>query len=214
MANGKSMMVDTSRCTACRGCQVACKQWNGLPATKTRQTGSYQNPADLSFQTFKLVRFTEGLAQGRKPYWYFFAEQCRHCLAPGCMQGNKTNEIIQDEATGAIIHTAATKNLDFSEVHDGCPYNIPRQDPKTKIMSKCTFCIDRLRGGLVPACAKACPTGAMQYGDRDDILKIVAERVAVLKQSYPKAKALNPDDVRIIFVVTDDPEKYYQWAEA
>lgn len=214
MSDGKSMMIDTSRCTACRGCQVACKQWNGLPATKTRQSGSYQNPADLSFNTYKLVHFTEGLLQGRKPYWYFFPEQCRHCLSPGCMGANKKNAIIQDQATGAIIHTPATKNLDYKAVREGCPYNVPRQDPKTKVLAKCTLCIDRLRGGLIPACAKACPTGTMQFGERDQILKIVEDRVAELQKTFPKAKALNPEDVRVIFVVTDDPQKYYEFAEA
>ena len=60
MSNGKSILVDTSLCTACRGCQVACKQWNNLPGTKTKQVGTYQNPQDFSADTWKLVRFAEG----------------------------------------------------------------------------------------------------------------------------------------------------------
>ncbi len=214
MSDGKSMMVDTSRCTACRGCQVACKQWNGLPGTKTKQTGTYQNPPDMSHETFKVVRFAEGRSDNGKPYWYFFSDMCRHCLAPGCMEGNQKDEIVQDEKTGAVIYTPATKKLDYKKVLAGCPYNIPRQDPKTKQLFKCTMCLDRQRANLVPACALSCPTGSIQFGERDEILKKVAARVAELKQTHAKAKALNPDDVRVIFIVTDDPERYHKYAEA
>ncbi|MFH1060045.1 MAG: 4Fe-4S dicluster domain-containing protein [Pseudomonadota bacterium] len=214
MSQGKSMMVDTSRCTACRGCQVACKQWHGLPGTRTRQTGTYQNPPDFSAQTWKVVRFSEGQAANGKPYWYFFSDMCRHCLNPGCMEGNQKDEIVQDAKTGAVLYSPATKKLNYKDVRGGCPYNVPRQDPKTKEISKCNLCIDRLRDNLIPACAKSCPTGALVFGDREAILKQVADRVAELKKTHPKAKALNADDVRVIFVVTDEPEKYHQYAEA
>ena len=84
MSNGKSILVDTSLCTACRGCQIACKQWNDLPGTKTKQIGTYQNPQDFSAFTWKLVRFAEGKKENGNPYWYFFSDMCRHCLEPPC----------------------------------------------------------------------------------------------------------------------------------
>ena len=211
--SGKSMMVDTSRCTACRGCQVACKQWHGLPGTKTRQTGTYQNPPDLSAETWKVVRFSEGRQGNGKPYWYFFSDMCRHCLEPGCMDGNQKNEIVQDRRTGAVLYTPATKKLSYKEVLNGCPFNIPRQDPRSKAIVKCDLCIDRLRGNRIPACAQSCPTGALRFGDRKEILQKVAARVGELKKDYPLAKALNADDVRVIFIVTDDPRKYYHYAD-
>ena len=214
MSQGKSMMVDTSRCTACRGCQVACKQWHGLPGTKTKQIGTYQNPQDFSAYTWKLVRFAEGKKPDGKPYWYFFSDMCRHCLNPGCMEGNQKNEIVQDKATGAVLYSQATKKLDYKKVISGCPYNIPRQNPKTKVIAKCDMCIDRLRANTIPACALSCPTGAVLFGDREEILKTVKARVAELKKDFPKARALNPDDVRVIYIVTDDPEKYHKYAEA
>ncbi len=214
MSNGKSMMVDTSRCTACRGCQVACKQWNGNPGIKTKQTGTYQNPPDFTPETWKVVRFAEGKAPNGKPYWYFFSDMCRHCLSPGCMEGNKKDEIVQDKQTGAVVYSAATKSLDYKKVHGGCPYDVPRQDPKSKVIAKCTMCIDRQRANMVPACALSCPTGSIVYGDRDEILKKVEARVAELKKEFPKAKALNAEDVRVIFIVTDEPEKYHKYAEA
>jgi formate dehydrogenase iron-sulfur subunit len=177
MSQGYSIMVDTSKCTACRGCQMACKQWNQLPATITKNWGSYQNPQDLSADTWKLVRFSDGVQGNGKLYWNFFSDQCRHCLTPGCMGTAEKEEIIQDGKTGAVLFTPKTKDLDFKATLEGCPYNIPRQDPKTKVLFKCTMCIDRITDNQIPACVKSCPTGTMVFGERDKILEMTAKRV-------------------------------------
>jgi formate dehydrogenase iron-sulfur subunit len=213
MAKGKSILVDTSRCTACRGCQVACKQWKGLPGTQTRQTGSYQNPADLSAQTLKLVRFSEGLKENGKPYWYFFSEQCRHCVEPPCVDAVGDDAAARkDEATGAVLFTEKSKNASFEEVRTACPYNIPRQDEKTKALVKCDLCIDRITNNRPPSCVLSCPTEAMVFGERDVILDRARRRVEELKKTHPNAMALNPDEVRVIYIVTDDPKKYHEFA--
>lgn len=212
MSQGFSILVDTSRCTACRGCQIACKQWNELPATKTKQWGSYQNPQDLSADTWKVVRFADGVDSSGKVYWNFFSDQCRHCLSPGCMAEAEKGEIVQNEATGAVIFTPKTKDLDFKATLEGCPYNIPRQNPKTRVMFKCTMCLDRITNNQVPACVKSCPTGAMLFGERDKILDLTKQRVEELKKDFPNTKALNADEVRVIYVVKDDPKKYYEYA--
>lgn len=212
MAQGFSILVDTSRCTGCRGCQIACKQWNQLPATVTKNVGTYQNPQDLSAETWKLVRMNDGKNGSGKPFWFFFADQCRHCLSPGCMSEAEKGEIVQDANTGAVVFTPKTKDLNFKATLEGCPYNIPRQDPKTKALFKCTMCIDRLKNNQIPACVKACPTGTMVFGQRDKILEEAKKRVATLKKTFPNATALNADDVRVIFLVKDDPKKYYQYA--
>lgn len=215
MSDGKSIIVDTSRCTACRGCQIACKQWNELPATQTKQTGSYQNPPDLNYQTYKVVRFAEGRHEKtKKPYWYFFSDMCRHCMQPPCQVANVKDEIHQDEGTGAIIYTPETSAIDFDMAKDSCPYDIPRQNPDTKVLTKCTMCIDRIANGMKPACVLSCPTGAMVFGERDEILKEVHKRVTELKKTYPKAAAMDADDVRVIFIMTDDPQKYHSHAKA
>ena len=215
MSDGKSILVDTSRCTACRGCQIACKQWNDLPATKTKQTGTYQNPPDFNHETYKVVRFSEGRHEGtNKPFWYFFSDMCRHCVMPPCQAANVGDEIHQDDATGAVIYTPETAKIDFDTALNSCPYDVPRQNPETKVLTKCTMCIDRITNGMKPACVLSCPTGAMEFGERSDILKEVNRRVAELKKTYPKAKALDADDVRVIFIVTDDPKKYHTHAEA
>jgi len=213
MSNGKSILVDTSLCTGCRGCQVACKQWNNLPGTKTKQIGTYQNPQDFSFETWKVVRFADGRQDDGKPYWYFFSDMCRHCIEPPCkisIEMTVKDAVIQDQATGAVVYTEKTKQVQFKDVM--CPYGIPKQNPKTKVLTKCTMCIDRIKNGLIPACVKACPTGAVVFGDRDKILDMAAKRVTELKKTYPKAMAINPDEVRVIYIVTDNPRKYWKFA--
>jgi len=213
MAKGKSILVDTSKCTACRGCQVACKQWKGLPGTKTKQTGTYQNPPDLSPQTLKLVRFSEGLKENGKPYWYFFSEQCRHCVEPPCVDAIGDDAAAsKDEATGAVLFTEKSKNAPFEDVRSACPYNIPRQDEKTRVLVKCDLCLDRITNNRLPSCVLSCPTGAMVFGERDVILDQAGKRVEELKKTHPKAMALNPEEVRVIYIVTDDPTKYHEFA--
>ena len=215
MSNGKSILVDTSLCTACRGCQIACKQWNELPGTKTKQIGTYQNPQDFSAFTWKLVRFAEGKKENGKPYWYFFSDMCRHCLEPPCadtIQGYVKDAVVRDEGTGAVIYTQKTRSVPFDMVRSACPYDIPRQNLRTKVMVKCTMCLDRIQNDRIPACVQSCPTSAMAFGDRQEILGKADKRVEELKKSYPKAMALNPEDVRVIFIVTDDSERYWKYA--
>jgi len=212
---GKSFFIDTTKCTACRGCQIACKNWNRNGASQTKNTGSHQNPPDLDGNTFKLVRFSEVEDNG-KVAWYFFADQCRHCIEPPCkdaIEGYVSEAVVKDEATGAIFYTEKAKEAPFDEVKTSCPYDIPRKAADGRIV-KCTMCIDRVSNGLIPACVKICPTGAMNFGERDAMLALANERVEKLKGAYPKAKILDADQVRVIYLVVDDPRKYHKNAVA
>lgn len=211
----KSFLVDTTRCTACRGCQIACKNWNRNAASETKNTGSHQNPPDLDSNTFKLVRFSE-VDRGGKLDWYFFADQCRHCLEPPCkdaIQGYIDDGVIHDEETGAVVYTEKTKEVPFDEVRQSCPYDIPRQAADGSL-TKCTMCFDRVSNGLLPACVKVCPTGAMNFGDREEILKLAEERLAAAKAKYPDAQLVDADQIRVIYLVIDDPRKYHKFAIA
>jgi len=186
------------------------------PATKTVQRGSHQNPEDLSYVTYKLVRFSE-FEQDGKPVWYFFTDQCRHCTTPPCKmvaESLNVKAITQDEATGAVLYDpkVKVKEKDFKEIRGACPWDIPRWDEKTQGMAKCTMCIDRIKEGLLPACVKTCPTGAMNFGDRDKMLAMAKERLEEVKKKYPKAELLNHDFVRTIYLVVDDPKKYHKFA--
>lgn len=212
----KKFLIDLTRCTACRGCQIACKQWHKLPAEETRNWGSHQNPADLSFVTYKLVRFTEVVVQG-KVDWLFFPEQCRHCTEPPCLgQAELDDEraVIMDELTGAVIFTEFTKLVDAEGVREACPYDIPRLDPESGLLSKCDMCLDRVHNGLKPACVLSCPTGAMSFGEEDEIMALAEERLKKVQETYPDAMLGDPDDVRVIYLFQHDPLAYFDKAVA
>jgi formate dehydrogenase iron-sulfur subunit len=122
--------------------------------------------------------------------------------------------ILKDEATGAVLFTEKTKKLKGQEIITSCPYNIPRLDKKTKQLSKCTMCFDRVKNGLLPACVQTCPTGAMSFGDRADMLDKANKRLAEVQKKFPKASLLDPDDLRVIYLVQDDRKLYHKFASA
>lgn len=209
----KSILIDTTLCTACRGCQVACKQWHDLPAEQTTNLGSYQNPQDLSYSTYKLVRMTETVIDNRLQ-WLFFPDQCRHCLDAPCLSmAVDERAIYRDDMTGAILYTQNTQLLDPEEINVSCPYDIPRVGIEGTI-AKCDFCNDRIHNGLKPACVTACPTGAMQFGDREDILSMADEHLKRARKKFPDASLLNPNDVSVIYLVAFDPSLYSEYAVA
>ena len=208
-----SFFIDTTLCTACRGCQVACKQWHDLPAENTVNLGSFQNPPDLSYMTYKLVRMSEEVIDG-KLHWLFFPDQCRHCIDAPCLEtAYDETAIYKDEATGAIIYTANTKNLDGDEIIESCPYNIPRKGPGGTLF-KCDMCNDRVHNGLKPSCVATCPTGTMNFGERDQMLALAQERLNRVKKRFPKAALLDPNDVNVIYLTTQDPALYAEYAVA
>ena len=209
----KSFFIDTTLCTACRGCQVACKQWHDLPAEETTNRGTYQNPADLSFDTYKLVRMSETSIGGQLK-WLFFPDQCRHCIEAPCLEtAGDPAAIHYDEPSGAVIYTAATKNLDAAEIIKSCPYNIPRKGPDGAL-AKCDMCFDRVGAGMKPACVKTCPTGTMNFGERAEMLDLAQQRLTVVRRTHREAMLLDPDDIRVIFMVAHDPGLYHENAVA
>jgi len=215
----KSFLVDTSRCTACRGCQIACKEWHELPANKTKQRGSHQNPPDLNPYNYRILRFSETL-ENDKISWYFFPDQCRHCIDPPCKgeaEGYMEGAVIQDAKTGAVVFTELTRKLSpeaCESLRSACPYDIPRRDEKTGLMTKCDMCVDRVSNGMLPACVKVCPTGAMNFGERADMLELAQKRLAEARKEYPNATLADADSVNTIFLLVDEPGKYHTFAVA
>lgn len=213
---GKYFLIDTTRCTACRGCQVACKEWNKLLGVETRQWGSPQNPPDLDSQTYRLVRFREYTRKG-KTVRYFFSDACRHCLVPPCKDEADRyvkGAIIVDK-TGAVVYTEKTKELgeNAKEVIAACPYNIPRLEPETGMLTKCHMCHTRVDAGLEPLCAKTCPTGAINFGNETAMRKLARDRLAAAEKKFgDEAQLIYPDEVRAIYLVAADPDKYHEYA--
>ena len=214
----KTFLIDTTRCTACRGCQVACKEWHNLPANATKQRGSHQNPPDLNPNTLKIVRFHEHLDDKGNVVWNFFPDQCRHCLTPICVDMANLavpGSMIQDKETGAVLVTEKCKQLspvDIATIIKACPYNIPRYDEKSKMLTKCDMCIDRVSAGLQPMCVKTCPTGAMVFGERAEILEEAHKRLARVKERFPKARLVDTEEVSVIYLLAEEPEFYHEFA--
>jgi formate dehydrogenase iron-sulfur subunit len=136
------------------------------------------------------------------------------CKATAESVGSKA--ITQDEATGAVIFNpkAKVKAADFKTIRESCPYDIPRYHERMEVMAKCTMCFDRTKEGMLPACVKTCPTGAMNFGDRKDMLERANKRLAEVKDLYKEAMLANADDVRTIYLLGDDPKKYHKFAVA
>lgn len=182
----KAILMDMEKCIACRACQVACKQWNELPAEKTTffaEAGGYQNPAKLSPKTYTIVKFNE-VVEKDKLHWLFSIQRCLQCVDPACIKAcpvEPVKAMTRDEKTGAIY---VNKDLCIGcgACVEYCPFSIPVIDEETEKSTKCTFCVDRQINGMDPACAKACPTGCLAYGDRDEILKMAHKAVDRLKK--------------------------------
>jgi formate dehydrogenase iron-sulfur subunit len=214
---GKYFLIDTTRCTACRGCQVACQEWNKLPATKTRQTGTHQNPPDWNGVTYRVVRFAEHPARENYVSWLFLSDACRHCLEPPCKMAADDlvpGAIVVDK-NGAVIYTDKTKKLakHYQEIKDACPWSVPQLDPRSGRLTKCHMCHDRVAAGLLPACVKACPTGCLNFGDEAQIKKLAEKHLAEAQQRYGDgARILDAEDVRALYLVVTDLEQYLKSA--
>lgn len=175
----KVMLIDLSKCTACRGCQVACKQWNRLPAEKTRQQGTHQNPPDLSRSTWNLVRFTEVPTRDGGLRWLFRKDGCMHCSDPACQRACPVPGAIFQTAQGAVV-IDSQKCIGCQYCVNVCPFEVPRYDEATNKVYKCSFCWDRIGNGQIPACAKACPTGAVTFGPKERMVAQAQARAKTL----------------------------------
>jgi formate dehydrogenase iron-sulfur subunit len=181
MAN--AMLVDVSRCIGCRACQVACKQWNDLPAEDTHNWGSYQNPPALSAKTWTLIDFKE-IQEGGKLSWVFLKRQCMHCEHPACASACPVAALVKLENGAVVYRDKICIGCRYCMM--ACPFRIPKfeWDKPLPLIRKCTFCTDRLAAGLEPACAKACPTGAITFGERDSLIELAEARIENRPNKY------------------------------
>lgn len=164
----KALLISPELCIGCRGCQTACKEWNQLPATKTRNLGTYENPPDLTPNLYNRIRFVEVPSEANVVRWLFVSQRCMHCEDAGCMRICPAPGALFKTKEGVVAFDKE-KCIGCKLCVAACPFDVPRYDDKGKI-SKCHLCSDRISEGLSPACAKTCPTGAITYGDRDDLI--------------------------------------------
>ena len=207
-------LIDISKCIGCKACQVACSEWNDLRAPVGYNLGTYDNPNDLSAETWTVMRFSEvTMDEGKRLEWLIRKDGCMHCADPGCLKACPSPGAIVQYSNGIV---------DFIEEHcigcgsciTGCPFNIPRISKHDNKAYKCTLCSDRVAVGLEPACVKTCPTGAITFGTKEAMKEHAAERVVDLKdRGYQKAALYDPPGVggtHVMYVLKhgDQPELY------
>lgn len=211
MPNGKAILFDATRCFACRSCQVACKQWHELPAEAVvpANRGTYENPPDLSACTWVKIHFKETERSDGSIAWNFVRNSCRHCIDAPCKQAaGNADSITVDEQTGAVLFQEGTKNESYSKIRLACPFDIPRQGADGQLF-KCVMCVDRVHNGEIPACAKTCPNGAIEFGDHDEILAMAEARLEVVRaDGSPNATILDRGSVRLLILLADPASMY------
>lgn len=180
---GKGVLVDLNRCIGCRACQVACKQWNQLPSEETTNRGTIENPPQRSASTFTKMHFTELEYEG-KFRWVFNKTQCMHCQDAGCKAACLVGAF-QKTDDGAIIYDDR-RCIGCRYCMMACPFGVPTfmWESRWPWIRKCTFCADRQGGGLEPACVTTCPTGALKFGDREELIKEARERIGAHPGEY------------------------------
>ncbi|ABQ27530.1 4Fe-4S dicluster domain-containing protein [Geotalea uraniireducens] len=195
----KGFLIDTTRCIGCRSCQVACKQWNKLEADKTANQGSFENPRDLTPNLYNRIRFVEQADSGSVK-WLFMNERCMHCGDAGCMKVCPSPGALYRTKEG-IVAFNREKCISCKYCVSACPFNIPRYGTDDKV-SKCNLCGDRVAGGMPPACAKACPTQSIQFGNRAEL---VARAKAAKKSIYGESDLMG---LGVVYALEGKPEEY------
>jgi formate dehydrogenase iron-sulfur subunit len=187
-------LVDISRCIGCKGCEVACKEWNDLKAEPTCNFGSYQSHEDLTPDTWLLMRFDEIDVDGRLQ-WLIKKDACLHCEEPGCLYACPSPGAIVQYENG-IVDFNQENCIGCQYCVAGCPFDVPRFDAGTRKVYKCNMCIDRVEAGLEPACVKTCPTQAISWGSKEDMVAFGEEKVERLKgRGFEHATLYDPAGV-------------------
>lgn len=198
-------LVDLSRCIGCKACEVACKEWNDLDSEIVPNFGSYQSHRDLSPHTWILVRFTE-VETGGRLRWLIRKDACLHCGEPGCLYACPAPGAVVQYENG-IVDFDRESCIGCRYCIAACPFGIPRFEPGTGKALKCNLCVDRVANGLEPACVKTCPTDAITWGPKGDVLELADRRVRALRdRGFATAAVYDPAGVggsHMIYVVPD-----------
>ena len=211
----KAMLIDESKCMGCRACQVACKQWNDLPGEKTENTGSYENPPELSATTWTKIKFNEKV-DGDQVKWLFLTQGCMHCTEASCESVCPTGAV---KHHGEFVVVDQEWCIGCGYCVQACPFGAihsifePAGGGEQKATAqKCTFCIDRTTNDLPPACVKTCPADALSYGDRDAMIDKGKARIAALQDNgHPKATLYGEHvlgGLHRIYALVDEPSAY------
>ncbi len=230
--------TDTSICIGCKACEIACKQWNQLPASEPLWTGSsYDNTGQLSATTWRHVQFIERIERPDIPLlqpvpalmsgsqstalpffnsdrWLMQSDVCKHCANAPCLEACPTGSIIRTEFDTVYVQQDICNGCGYCVV--ACPFGVIARDQYgDRKAHKCTLCYDRLKDGFEPACAKACPTDSIQFGEVEQLKAHARERLGMLHERGVKEAQLYGVDDSILdgglnsfFLLLDQPEVY------
>ncbi|HQT77378.1 MAG: formate dehydrogenase subunit beta [Rhodospirillales bacterium 20-64-7] len=206
-------LIDVSRCIGCKACQSACMEWNDLRPEMEEFVGAYENPHDLNPAAWTIMRFTEWEDEAGNLEWLIRKDGCMHCSDPGCLKACPSPGAIVQYANG-IVDFISENCIGCGYCVKGCPFNIPRISQADHKAYKCTLCSDRVAVGQEPACAKACPTGAILFGAKEDMTAWASERIDDLRErGFDKAGLYDPPEVggtHVMYVLhhADRPSLY------
>jgi formate dehydrogenase iron-sulfur subunit len=219
MANG--FFTDTTVCIGCKACEVACKQWNPQPEDGYHFSGkTYDNTMALGASTWRHVSFIErpapiGNADTGGLAWLMASDVCKHCARAGCLENCPTGAIIRTEFGSVYVQPDVCNGCGYCV--SGCPFGVIDRNHDDGRAWKCTLCYDRQKDGMQPACAKACPTASIQFGEIDELRHRARARVEHLHEMGVKEAYLYGADaesqpgtggLNAFFLLVDKPEVY------
>jgi formate dehydrogenase iron-sulfur subunit len=220
MSATTAFLTDSTLCIGCKACEVACKEWNNVESDGLNWTGfSYDNTGALGHSTWRHVKFVEAPPEpglgGNAPdtiSWEFSSDVCKHCGVAGCLEACPTGAIVRTEFGGVFVQPDVCNGCGYCVVT--CPFGVVQKNPNDGRAFKCTFCYDRQKEGMTPACAKACPTESIKFGEISAMELAAQERVQELHgRGMQDAKLYNPTDTSVegihaMFIIRGDERSY------
>ena len=212
-------LIDVSKCIGCKACQTACMEWNELRDEVGVNSGVYDNPIDLTPQSWTVMRFAEHETNDGNLEWLIRKDGCMHCEDPGCLKACPSPGAIVQYNNG-IVDFHQENCIGCGYCVSGCPFDVPRISKKDNRAYKCTLCSDRVAVGQEPACVKTCPTGAIMFGTKEAMKEQAAGRIEDLKErGFQNAGLYDPAGVggtHVMYVLhhADRPALYSGLANA
>jgi formate dehydrogenase iron-sulfur subunit len=209
-------LVDVTKCDGCRACMVACKNWNDLPAEPEEFHGSLQSHAKVTAHTWNVLDFIEHEDADGGLNWLFRHSACFHCTDAACEKVCPEDAISYTEFGSVVVDH--DKCVGCGYCVQNCPFEVislatykDKNGDEYRKASKCTLCTDRIEEGMQPACVTTCHPGAMQFGEKEEMLKLAEKRLREIKGKYPNAMIYNPQGVggtHTIYVLAEKPSVY------
>jgi len=216
MATEYVKYVDVTKCDGCRACMVACKNWNDLPAEPQDFLGTMQSHANVTADTWNVLTFVEHENSKGNLDYLFRHSSCFHCTDAACEKVCPENAISYTDKGMVVVDQDTCVGCGYCV--QNCPFDViqlknykDENGKEYRKAHKCTMCTDRLDEGLQPACVTTCHTGAMEFGEKDDVIRKAEKRVNEIKERYPNAMVYNPKGVggtHTIYVLAEKPSVY------